>query len=67
MKQIKHTERPVALRLQKTTAKVADVPGASSILGDPWIKTGNEFTEHEKVRSENKGRYCQADWFVDRD
>ena len=44
---------------------VADGSSAAFIHGDLWIKTGTEFTEHEKILSENKGRYCQANWFTE--
>ena len=53
--------------LQEEAAQVAEVPlpSTASVYADPWIKTGTEFTENEKILSENKGRYCQADWFTE--
>jgi len=53
--------------LQEQSAPNSIITGAASVIGDPWIKTANEFSESEKMRSENKGRYCQADWFKEHD
>ena len=63
------TETPSssADNLREDSAPYAQKASAASIIGDPWIKAANEFSESERLRSENKGRYCQADWFKEHD
>ena len=62
----------VSADLQVAAAKVAEVSAPSiesdasvPTCSDPWIKPRGELTEHERFLSENKGRYCQANWFTD--
>ena len=37
-------------------------PETSAVIV-PWIKARSEFNEAEKLRSKNKGRFFQSEWF----
>ena len=38
-------------------------PKTSAVIVGPWIKARSEFNEAEKLRSKNKGRFFQSEWF----
>ena len=38
-------------------------PETSAVIVGPWIKARSEFNEAEKLRSKNKGRFFQSEWF----